>query len=302
MQGRHWAGFGAVALIWGTTWLAVRVVVLAMPPLSAAGLRFVVAAILLGVATRASGRSLSLARLSRDLRRLLVWLTILMIAIPYGLVFYGEQTVSSALAAILFSVHPVFVLLFDSLRQRRNLFRGSPLAGLVLAFAGICIIFLPRLAGPMGELLGALAIVGAALTAAIGTVTAKYGAHDLDPWVGTTWQMAGAGVSLLLLGIVWERPTLSGYPPTAWLALAYLAVFGSCVTFVLYYSLLKHMAPVELATLSFVIPIIATIVGWLVLDERLGGSAIAGAAVALTGVALIHRRPAAAEPEPIAGD
>ncbi len=301
MQGRHWVGFAAVAFIWGTTWLAVRVVVLEMPPLSAAGLRFVVAAVLLGLATRATGRSLSLAPLSRDLRRLLVWLTFLMIAIPYGLVFYGEQTVTSALAAILFSIHPVFVLLFDSLRQRRNLFRGSPLAGLVLAFAGICIIFVPRLAGPMGELLGALAIVGAALSAGIGAVIAKYGAHELDPWIGTTWQMAGAGVSLLLLGIVCERPTLAGYPLTAWLALAYLAVFGSCVTFVLYYSLLKRMTPIELATLSFIIPVVATFFGWLVLDERLGGYSLAGAAVALTGVALIHRRPAApAESEPVA--
>ncbi len=302
MQTRHWAGFGAIALIWGTTWLAVRVVVLAMPPLSAAGLRFVVAALLLGAATRASGRSLSLARLSGGQRRVVAWLTFLVIGIPYALVFYGEQTVSSALAAILFSVHPVFVLLFDSLRQRRNLFRGSPLAGLVLAFAGICIIFVPRLTGPMGELLGALAIVGAALSAGIGAVTAKYGAHELDPWVGVTWQMAGAGVSLLLVGTVLERPAVAGYPPTAWLALAYLTVFGSCVAFVLYYSLLKRMKPIELATLSFVIPIIATFFGWLVLDERLGGYSLAGAAVALTGVALIHRRPAAAEPEPIAGD
>ncbi len=302
MQGHHWAGFATVALIWGTTWLAVRVVVLEMPPLSAAGLRFVVAAVLLGVATRASGRSLSLARLSGGERRVLAWLTFLVIGIPYALVFYGERTVASALAAILFSVHPAFVLLFDSLRQRRNLFRGPTFAGLVLAFAGICIIFAPRLAGPKGELLGALAIVVAALSAGIGAVIAKYGAHDLDPWVGVTWQMGGAGAALLLAGILFERPGLAGYPPTAWLALAYLTVFGSCVAFVLYYSLLKRMKPIELATLSFIIPIIATVFGWLVLDERLGGYSLAGAAVALTGVALIHRRPAAAEPEPIAGD
>ena len=301
MHARHWAGFFAIALIWGTTWLAVRVVVLEMPPLSAAGLRFVVAAALLGVATRASGRSLSLARLSPDHRRVLAWLSFLVIGIPYALVFYGEQTVSSALAAILFSVHPVFVLLFDSLRQRRNLFRGPTFTGLVLAFAGICIIFVPRLTGPMGELLSALAIVAAALSAGIGAVTAKYGAHELDPWVGVTWQMGGAGVALLALGIFFERPVVTGYPANAWLALAYLTVFGSCVAFVLYYSLLKHMKPIELATLSFVIPIIATVFGWLVLDERLGGYSLIGAAVALTGVALIHRRPAV-EPEPLTGD
>ncbi|HXE76346.1 MAG TPA: EamA family transporter [Candidatus Xenobia bacterium] len=300
MHARHWMGFGAVALIWGTTWLAVRVVVLEMPPLSAAGLRFVVAALLLGAATRARGRSLSLARLSGSERRVLAWLTFLVIGIPYALVFYGEQTVSSALAAILFSVHPVFVLLFDSLRQRSNLFRGPTLAGLVLALAGICLIFVPRLTGPMGELLGALAIVAAALSAGLGAVVAKYGAHELDPWVGVTWQMGGAGVALLAFGFLLERPTLSGYSTPAWLSLAFLTVFGSCVAFVLYYSLLKRMKPIELATLSFIIPIIATVFGWLVLDERLGGYSLAGAAVALAGVALIHRR--RVEPEPITGD
>jgi drug/metabolite transporter (DMT)-like permease len=292
MQARHWTGFFAVALIWGTTWLAIRFVVREMPPLSAAGLRFVAAGLLLGAATVATGRSLALKRLTPAHRRLLLWLSFLMIAIDYGLVFYGELTIPSSLAAILFSIHPAFVLLFDSLRQRRNLFAGPKLAGLVLAFAGICIIFVPRLSGPSGELIGALAIVAASLTAAFGTVKAKHEAHELDPWVGTSWQMAAGGLWLLVVGITWERPAVAGYTPTAWAALAYLTLFGSCVTFVLYYSLLKRMAPIELSTLSFIIPIIATFVGWLVLDERLSASTFAGAAVALTGVALLHRRPA----------
>lgn len=302
MHTRHWAGFFAVAFIWGTTWLAIRFVVREMPPLSAAGLRFVAGGLLLGAATLATGRSLALKRLAPAHRPLLLWLSFLMIAIPYGLVFYGELTVSSALASILFSIHPAFVLLFDSVRQRRNLFGGPKLAGLVLAFAGICIIFAPRLAGPSGELLGALAIVGASLTAAFGAVKAKHEAHELDPWIGTTWQMAAAGLWLLLLGLPWERPAVTGYTPTAWLALAYLTVFGSCVTFVLYYSLLKRMTPIELSTLSFIIPIIATFFGWLVLDERLSAYTFAGAAVALTGVALLHRRPAtpAASPQAVA--
>jgi len=302
MHARHWAGFFAVAFIWGTTWLAIRFVVREMPPLSAAGLRFVAAALLLGAATLATGRSLSLRRLTPAHRRLLLWLTFLMMALPYGLIFYGEQTIPSALAAILFSVHPAFVLLFDSLRQRRNLLTGPRLAGLVLAFTGICIIFAPRLTGPPGELVGALAIVAAALAGALGTVKAKHEGHELDPWIGTTWQMAGGAVCLLLVGLAWERPAVAGYTPTAWLALAYLTVFGSCVTFVLYYSLLKRMTPIELSTLSFIIPIIATFVGWLVLRERLSASTFAGAGVALTGVALLHRRPASptTSPQPVA--
>jgi drug/metabolite transporter (DMT)-like permease len=205
MHGRHWAGFAAIALIWGTTWLAVRVVVLEMPPLSAAGLRFVVAAVLLGVATRASGRTLSLARLSGGERRVLAWLTFLVIGIPYALVFYGERTVASALAAILFPSIPLSSCC--SIRCAS----GGPLSGPDLrragaGFRGNLHHLRAAAGGPKGELLGALAIVVAALSAGIGAVIAKYGAHELDPWVGVTWQMAGAGVALLLAGLLFERP------------------------------------------------------------------------------------------------
>ncbi|MBI2957019.1 MAG: DMT family transporter [Acidobacteria bacterium] len=290
MRARHWLGFALLAFIWGTTWLGIKLVVREMPPLSAAGVRFALAAALLGLFGTLAGRRLAWRHLAPAERRLLFHLSLLMIAIPYGLVFYGELTVSSALAAILFSCHPAFVLLFDSLRHRRSLLTGAPLAGLVLAFVGILIIFLPRLDAAPGELRGALAIVAAAASSAVATVLAKYEAHHVDPLVGTTWQMAGASVWLLLVGLALERPAATGYSLTALAALLYLTVFGSCVTFVLYYALLKRMAPIELSTLSFIIPIIATAMGWLVLGERLAGTTIAGAAVALTGVAILYRR------------
>lgn len=299
MRARPWLSFTLLAFIWGTTWLAIKYVVREAPPVTAAGVRFAVAALLLTGFARSRGRSLSWRRLRPTERRLLLALSVLMFAAPYALVFYGEQFISSALTAVLFASSPAFVLLYDSLYLRRNLLTGARLAGLLLAFGGVLAIFWPRLGGPASELGGALAIVGAAAVSGWGTVLAKHGGQNIDPIVGTTWQMGVGAVWLLLAGVVLERPRLESYSASAVVGLLYLAVVGSCVAFVLYYGLLKQMAPVEISTLAFVTPVVAVFVGWLGGGEVLGASTIPGAAVVLLGVALLHRP----VPEPLpAGD
>lgn len=299
MQTRHLVAFSVLAFIWGTTWLAIKFVVHELPPITAAGMRFALAALLLGGFARWRGRRLGWRSLRPSERWLLLALSLLMFAIPYALVFYGEQFITSALTAILFSSAPAFTLLFDSLRARRHLLSSTRVAGLVLAFAGILAIFGPRLGGPVEELRGALAIVAAAAVSSLALVLAKHGAQDIDPMVGTTWQMGAGAVWLLAAGFAVERPALGSYSPVALLALLYLAVFGSCVTFVLFYGLLKHMAAVQLSSLAFITPVVAVFVGWLVLEEVLGASTLPGAVVVLLGVALLHRP----VPEPVpAGD
>jgi len=289
MRTRPLLAFTLLAFIWGTTWLAIKFVVREMPPLTAAGVRFAVAAVLLAVFAGWRGRSLGWTRLSQAERRLLLALSLLMFAVPYALIFYGEQFITSALTAILFASAPAFTLLYDSLRVGRNLLTRERLVGLGLAFVGIVIIFGPRLAGPPTELLGALAIVAAAATSSIALVLAKHGGHSIDTLVGTTWQMGLGACWLLLAALVLERPVLKHYSAAAALGLAYLAVLGSCVTFVIFYGLLKQMAPVQLSSLAFITPVVAVFVGWLVLDEVLGPTTLVGAVVVLAGVALLHR-------------
>jgi drug/metabolite transporter (DMT)-like permease len=289
MRARQLLAFALVALIWGSTWLAIKVVVRDMPPLTAAGVRFATAALLLALFAHWRGRSLRWRGLEPAQRRLLLALSLLMFAVPYALVFYGEQFITSALTAILFASAPAFTLVFDSLRARRNLLRGVRLAGLGLAFTGILTIFGPRLTGPPAELLGALAIVGAAATSSVALVLAKHGGHAIDTLVGTTWQMGIGSCWLLLAALILEQPRLGDTSSSAILGLAYLAVFGSCVTFVLFYWLLKQMAPVQLSSLAFITPVVAVFVGWLVLDEVLDLNTLLGAAVVLIGVALLHR-------------
>ena len=289
MQLRHLLGFAALTAIWGTTWLAIRVVVAEAPPITTAGVRFVVSALLLAGLAKASGLTLGWQSHSSADRRVILQLSLLMIAVPYALVFWAEQFISSGLAAILFSVHTSIVVLLESLRVRRNLLTGRTLAGILLAFAGVVIIFWPRLGVP-NEWQGAAAMVGAAISSALATVLAKYRGASLNPIVSVTWQTAAGGLLLLLLGWPLERGKLVVPSLQAGLALAYLTVFGSCVTFVLYYWLLKNLTPVRLSTLAFLTPLVAVAAGWLALNETLGIYSWTGAAMALAGVWLLHSR------------
>lgn len=294
MQARHLAAFSVVALIWGTTWLAIKVVVREMPPVTAAGMRFAVAALALAAFTHWRGHPLGWRRMPAEDRRLLLILSFLMFAVPYALIFYGEQYITSALTAILFASAPAFTLLFDSLHARKNLLTGTRLLGFLLAFGGILTIFVPRLSGPPAELGGAVVVVAAAATSSVALVLAKYGAHHINTYVGTTWQMGGGALWLLLVGLAWERPAFKLYSLPAVAGVLYLAIFGSCITFVLFYGLLKHMAPVQLSTLAFITPVVAVFVGWLILDEVLAPNTWVGAALVLAGVAVLTRR----KPEP----
>lgn len=287
MRGHPLVLFCLLSLIWGTTWLGIKLVVREMPAISAAAVRFLVATLLLAAYAHYGGHRLTALK-PREWR-LLAQLSLTMIGIPYALVFYGEKFISSALTAILFASHPALVLLIDSAYVRRNLFTPARVAGLAASFLGLWMIFAPKLAGPSEEVRGMVAILVAALFSAWAVVVAKNKMGGIDPVVATSWQFAGGAVFLALVGAGLERPVLGSYSATAWLGLAYLTVAGSCFGFVLYFRMLKDTTALQASSLSFLTPVVAVFVGWLVLDEVLAPRTLLGAATVLTGLVLLHR-------------
>lgn len=270
--------------IWGTTWLAIKVVVREMPPLGALAIRFVLAWFALAFYARACGIPL---RLEPPQWRVVACLALLMMAIPYALVFWGEQHVSSALTAILFATHPIFILLFAAVAARRNLFTRRKVVSLLLAGTGLLVIFGPTALAGTSEAKGQMAILGAAIVSALATVFAKHAAQGIHPVPGTTWQIAGALVLLVPVALWREGLPQFAYSLLSWLALVYLAVVGSCLAFVVYYWLLKRIAPIQISMIALITPVVASFAGWLVLGERLGARTIVGALLVLTGVLLI---------------
>jgi len=276
----------SLCLIWGSTWMAISVVVRDVPPLQAAGVRFLAAGVLLLALAWAQGRKWP--RGEQQWKAVLV-LSMTIMAFPYGLLFWAEQYVTSGMTAVLFSASPLLVALLTPLLMKRKVPRDSVFAMLV-AFAGVAALLWNGLStGGARALLGGLAVLAAVVSSAWSVVFAKQRLHDVDPVAGTGLQLL-FGAAALFFGMwifeaerqaVWSRPAI--------LATAFLTVFGSCAAFVIYYWLLKRMQPYQASTISLVVPIVAVLEGALLLREAVPLSMVVAIVVVLGSVGAVLR-------------
>ncbi|MGH9554946.1 MAG: DMT family transporter [Terriglobales bacterium] len=274
-----------LCLIWGTTWMAIRVLVRDVSPLWAAGVRFVLAALLLAV-TLALRRTAPI-RGARQWRATLI-LGFTIVAIPYGLLFWAEQYITSSMAAVMYTSVPLAVSLFTPLMTHDRVPRAAIFC-MVVAMGGIGVLFSGALAVSRNSLLGGVAMLGAVASTSWSIVFAKRELHDIDHWAATAWQTIFGGAVLLALGGVLERGRPATWTPAALAALLFLAIVGTAVAFALYYWLLKRVRPYQAASMSLVIPVIAIFEGALILGEAIPASMIAASVLVLLSVAVLLR-------------
>jgi drug/metabolite transporter (DMT)-like permease len=300
MSGKaRWAGIVAVSFIWGSTWLAIKIGLGSMPPFLSAGMRFAIAAGILSALAWASG-----VPTPRDGRTHVGLLTLgfLNFVVNYGVVYWGEQYVSSGLTAVLFATYPLFVLLIAHFTIRAERITARKVAGVVLGFAGVGVIFSSDLAlEDSRATLAAAVILISPVASAVTSVGIKKWGHDLHPYTLTALPMAYGAVALTAIGLAVESPRAIEWSAVSIGALLYLALFGSVIAFVVYYRLLKVVPVSLLALVSYAFPIVAVALGWLVLDEALSGSTLAGAGMVLVGIALATWRRRAAAPRDAGG-
>ena len=276
-------GFSALCVIWGSTWLAIRLVVRDVPPLEAAGIRFFAGGILLLTIAVVQRRRWPAGE--RQWNALLV-LSLTIMAVPYGLLFWAEQYVASSMTAVLFSAMPLLVSLFTPLLMRRSVPRRAVLA-LLVGFGGLLLLFPSGLSANGTALLGGMAILAAVVLSAWSIVYAKYRLQDVDPVVATGIQLlCGSGV---LFWGTWalEARSHALWSTTAVLAMSFLVLFGSCAAFVIYYWLLKRMQPYQLATTSLMTPVIAVLEGSFFAHEPMPLLMIVAMAVVLGSVGTV---------------
>jgi drug/metabolite transporter (DMT)-like permease len=295
MSGKsRWAGIVAVSFIWGSTWVAIKIGLGSMPPFLSAGMRFAIAAGILSVLAWASG-----VRVPREPRTHagLLALGFLNFVVNYGVVYWGEQYVSSGLTAVLFATYPLFVLLIAHFSIGAERITLRKLAGVALGFAGVAVIFRSDIAvdDPRANLAVAVILISPVASALTSVGIKKWG-HDLHPYTLTTLPMAYGAVALSAIGLATESPRAIEWSAVSVGALLYLALFGSVIAFVVYYRLLKVVPVSLLALVSYAFPIVAVALGWIVLDEALSGSTLAGAGMVLVGIALATWRRRAAAP------
>ncbi|HEV7475493.1 MAG TPA: EamA family transporter [Pyrinomonadaceae bacterium] len=274
--------------IWGSTWLFIKLGLNDLPPLTFAGIRFVIAALILFFLILV--RRTPLPSRKRDWILLAVT-GVLSFSFNYGLVFWGEQYISSGLAALLQSMLPAFGLVIAHFYLPEERITLPRIAGVVLGVLGVGVIFSNQLqvSGPRA-LWGSAALVGSALCAAYANVLVKTYGLNLQPTMLAGGQMLFGLVPLLLLGIPLEgNPLHYHWTPVAVFSLFYLAIVGTVVAFVLYYWLMRNMDVTKTMLIALVTPVTAVILGMLVLKEEMHWRTLIGGVMIISGIGLIVR-------------
>jgi drug/metabolite transporter (DMT)-like permease len=295
-RGALWSALVVVYVVWGSTYLAIRVTVEDMPPLLSAGARFFTAALLMGTFLVARFGPSVLRIRPRELRGAAV-VGVLLLAGGNGGVVLGERTVPSGLAALLVATVPVWLILFRAMSGARP--RSLTWVGVLVGFVGLGVLVMPG-GGAGGTTIGIALIVGASLLWSVGSFMSQRMTMPANPFAATVWEMLAGAIALTAAGLVrGERPADFGAASaSSWAALGYLVLFGSILAYSAYVWLLQN-APISLvSTYAYVNPVVAVFLGALILGEAITAGILAGGAIVVVGVALVVRSERPRPPEP----
>ena len=281
--------FTLLYVLWGSTYLAMRVVVRDLPPYVAGAVRYLISGPLMLAACAMLGRKISLTR--RDLMQLLV-IAILLLSLGNIGVLWGEEYVSSGLASLIVALVPIWVVIIEAWVFRAGRMTPKGLFGLALGIVGLFVLLWPRIAS--GSHLGRLELFGCAILAgasffwALGSVFSHRYNLSVDVFVSAAWQMTLAGLVNGMVAIVsgqlararWTVPALSG--------IGYLIIFGSWIGYTAYIYLLEHVPTPKVATYAYVNPIVAVFLGWTILHEQVDAFMLVGTAIVIASVALVN--------------
>ena len=284
--------YALLCFIWGSTWLVIKVGYGGLGPFNVASLRFFLAGAVLAAIVPLAG-----ARWPRGSTEwaLVLWVGIVLFGADYGLIYWAEQYIDSGLTAILFATLPLITIAFAHLYLPGDRITVRKLSGTLLAFFGVAALFGDRVRLDASTIGPMLAVIASAVCAATAGVASKRHGTALHPAsINAPAMLVGAAT---LLAASWAAGEGFGLPRDAatWSAVIYLAIAGSVVTFLVYFSLLKTWSVTSLSFISVFTPAIALLLGFIFLDERPTTWTAIGAALILAGVALAlttkHSRP-----------
>jgi drug/metabolite transporter (DMT)-like permease len=285
--------FGLVYIVWGSTYLAIRVGIESFPPLLLAGSRHLLTGMILyPILRRATG-----VRPTAAHWRISFITGFLLLFIGNGGVCLAERTVPSGVTALLVATVSLWLVLVDWLRPGGTRPGPRVVAGLLLGFGGLALLVGPKDLGGSARVdpFGVGILVVASLAWATGSVYSKHaGGLSGSPLLGVAMQSLAGGVSLWIAGIVTGELGalhLGAISGRSWTALGYLIVFGSGVGFTAYIYILKKSTATRVATYAFVNPVVALFLGWLLVGESINMRTVIAAAVILTAVLLVITAP-----------
>ncbi len=291
-----WAALATIYIVWGSTYLAIRVMVETIPPLLGAGVRFAVAgAIFLALLSLRGGAER--LRITRAQAFGAFVIGNLLCFGGNGLVTVAEQDVPSGLAALIVGSVPLWVVIMR-LAEGDRPSRGA-LAGVIVGFVGLAVLVLPADRPESAPVWGVLLIVLAAVLWASGSFYSKRFTLPSDPLVSTAWQMLFGGATMIAVGLVAGEASdvhPSQFSADSLLALLYLVTFGSMLAYTAYTWLLGNAPISTVTTYAYVNPVIALALGAAILSEEITATVLVGAIAIVLSVASVVRRESPPEP------
>jgi drug/metabolite transporter (DMT)-like permease len=280
--------YAVICLIWGSTWLVIRLGTnAALPPFAAASMRFFIATALLW--TYVFYKKIALPRTRAE------WSTVVLIGflsngLQFGIVYWASRYVPSGLEAVIFGTLPLYTAMIAHFYLPGDHLTRTRVTGIIIGVIGIVTIFFPQFQEVHSEALGPMALlVAAPLMAAISTVITKKKTHDIP---AVTLNAVTTLVGAILLGIAAlicdPFDAIKMNLAQIW-PVFYLAILGTIVTFGIYFKLIKMTSAVTMSYVSVITPTIAVLLGWLLVGERLDPFEIAGSALVLIGTAISLR-------------
>jgi drug/metabolite transporter (DMT)-like permease len=280
--------FALVYVFWGSTYLAIRIAVVHIPPTMICAIRFLIAGPPILAWCLFTRRTIMLE--AKQLLRLAV-IGVLLLTGGNMVVAWSEQYVPSGISALIVAAVPLWVMVLERCMTRGEHLSARGLAGLAMGIAGIGLLMWPKLhAGNLAgqrELLGAGTLILAAGSWALGSILSRRWQSHTDALVATGWEITFAGLSNLLLTFITGEYARTQWATSGLLSIAYLVVFGSWVGFTAYIWLLNHVPTAKVATYAYVNPVVAVSLGWLVLHEVVDRYVFAGTVIVVAAVALV---------------
>ena len=280
--GKKFAGFIGLSLIWGTTWLVIKIGLDGMPPFLGVGLRFIAAGTIVMTIGFIKERKLAF---SLSLFKLTLIIGILMFTISYSAVYWAEQYISSGMASIMFSTLPFYVAAFAALilkNERLNLLR---VVGMVVGVLGTALIFSENLSVQnFIQLMALLAVFVSPISAAFAVVITKKIIHNYNRYLLNGGSMLVGGIVTLSIHYIFQSDMPLIWSTTSIGALIYLTLIGSALAFSIHFWMLLHVEATTVSFVTIVSPVVALFLGYIVLSENLSWLQFAGSVLVIGGV------------------
>jgi drug/metabolite transporter (DMT)-like permease len=283
-----YAAFITVCVVWGTTYLAIRVAVRTIPPMLLTGSRFIVAGLIL--LTIALLRGESIPRLRRILIELLI-VGLLMVGIGNLTVVWAEQWVPSGIAALLVATAPFWAVVMERTQKHGERINLRRALGMLIGFVGVAMLVTPGGAGSAFDIhlvIGAIVLQFASMAWQYGTVRAKYNLNDVPSLMSSALQMLIGGLAVAIVGLAIGEMHRLTFTAQGIGSLAYLTIFGSVLAYTAYVYALKSLRVTTLTLYAYINPIVAVLLGWLILNEQLTALSIVAMLIILGGVAIVQ--------------